>query len=42
MKAALVENKKMVWKEVDEPIMGEGDVLVEIYATALHSRKDAI
>lgn len=36
MKAAVVENKKMVWKEVDEPIMGEGDVLVEIYATALN------
>lgn len=36
MKAALVENKKMIWKEVDDPIMGEGDVLVEIYATALN------
>ena len=36
MKACLVENGKMVWKEVAEPVMGEGEVLVEIYATALN------
>ena len=36
MKACLVENGKMVWKDVDEPVMGENDVLVEIYATALN------
>ena len=36
MKACLVENGKMVWKEVAEPVMGASDVLVEIYATALN------
>ena len=36
MKACLVENGKMVIREVDEPIMGEDDVIVEIYATALN------
>ncbi len=36
MKACLVENGKMVWKEVAEPIMGQDEVLVEIYATALN------
>ena len=36
MKACLVENGKMVWKDVDEPVIGENDVLVEIYATALN------
>ena len=36
MKACLVENGKMVWTEVAEPEMGERDVLVEIYATALN------
>ena len=36
MKACLVENGKMVWKEVAEPVMGDGEVLVEIYATALN------
>lgn len=36
MKACLVENGKMVWTEVAEPIMKENDVLVEIYATALN------
>lgn len=36
MKACLVENGKMVWKEVAEPTMQENEVLVEIYATALN------
>ena len=36
MKACLVENGKMSWTEVAEPEMKEGDVLVEIYATALN------
>ncbi len=36
MKACLVENGKMVWKDVNCPIMGENDVLVDIYATALN------
>lgn len=36
MKACLVENKKMVWTEVDEPVMKENEALVEIYATALN------
>lgn len=36
MKACLVENGKMVWKEVDEPVIKESEVLVEIYATALN------
>lgn len=36
MKAALVENKKMVIKEVPEPVPASGEVLVEIYATALN------
>ena len=36
MKACLVENGKMVWKEVSDPVMEEGQVIVEIYATALN------
>lgn len=36
MKACLVENKKMVWTEVQDPIIKEDEVLVEIYATALN------
>ena len=36
MKACIVENKKMVWVETDEPIIKENEVLVEIYATALN------
>lgn len=36
MKAAIVQDKKMVICEVAEPILGEGDVLVEIHATALN------
>ena len=36
MKAAIVQDKKMVITEVAEPVMGEGDVLVEIHATALN------
>ena len=36
MKACLVENGKMVWKEVAEPALEDGQVLVEIYATALN------
>lgn len=36
MKAGLVENGKMVIREVPDPIMGEDDVIVEVYATALN------
>lgn len=36
MKACIVDNKKMVWVETDEPIIKENEVLVEIYATALN------
>jgi NADPH2:quinone reductase len=36
MKAAIVQDKKMVITEVAEPVMGEGDVLVEIHAAALN------
>ena len=36
MKACLVDNKKMVWSEVDEPNIQTNEVLVEIYATALN------
>ncbi len=37
MKAMLVnENKDLVWSEVDEPIVGEYDVLIDIYAAALN------
>ena len=36
MKAAIVQDKKMVITEVFEPVMGAGDVLVEIHATALN------
>ena len=36
MKAAIVQDKKMVIAEVSEPVMGAGDVLVEIHATALN------
>lgn len=36
MRAALVENKKMVVKEMPDPVPASGDVLVEIYATALN------
>ena len=36
MKACLVENGKMVWTEVAEPIIKENEVLVDIYATALN------
>ena len=36
MKAAIVQDKKMVITEVPEPVMGAGDVLVEIHATALN------
>ena len=36
MKACVVENKKMVWTEVQEPTMQANEVLVEIYATALN------
>ena len=31
MKACLVDNKKMVWSEVDEPNIQTNEVLVEIY-----------
>lgn len=37
MKAMLVgENKQMVWSDVEEPIVKDGDVLVEICAVALN------
>lgn len=36
MKACLVENGKMVWTEVEDPVINENEVLVEIYATALN------
>ena len=36
MKAAIVQDKKMVITEVKEPVMGAGDVLVEIHAAALN------
>lgn len=36
MKAAIVENGKMVLREVDEPIVQDGDILVEVYAAALN------
>lgn len=36
MKAAIVQDKKMVWTEVPEPVMGAGDVLVKIEAAALN------
>ena len=37
MKAMLVdENKKLVWTEVAEPVMGANDVLIDIYAVALN------
>jgi NADPH2:quinone reductase len=36
MKAAIVQDKKMVITEVEAPVMGAGDVLVEIHAAALN------
>ena len=37
MKAMLVdENKNLVWSEVPDPVIGENDVLVKIYAAALN------
>lgn len=36
MKAGLVENKKMVWTDVEEPTVKDDEVLVEIYAAALN------
>jgi len=36
MKACLVENGKMIWKDVADPVMNENEVIVEIYATALN------
>ena len=36
MKAVIVQDRKMVITEVAEPVMGEGDVLVEIHAAALN------
>ena len=36
MKASLVENGKMVIKDVADPILKDGEVIVEIYATALN------
>ena len=36
MKAAIVQDKKMVITEVSAPVMGAEDVLVEIHATALN------
>ncbi len=37
MKAMLVdENKNLVWSDVEEPTVGESEVLIEIYAAALN------
>ncbi len=37
MKAILVaENKDLIWSDVPDPVVGEDDVLVEIYAAALN------
>lgn len=37
MKAMLVdENKNLVWSDVEDPVIGEEDVLVKIYAAALN------
>lgn len=37
MKAMLVdENKKLVWSEVEEPTVGDSEVLIQIYAAALN------
>ena len=37
MKAILVdENKNLVWREVDDPVIGADEVLVKIYAAALN------
>ncbi len=36
MKVALVENRTMICKEIEDPIVKDGDVLVEIYAAALN------
>ncbi len=37
MKAMLVdENKNLVWSEVEEPTVGDSEVLIEIYAAALN------
>ncbi|MBQ5927045.1 MAG: zinc-binding dehydrogenase [Clostridia bacterium] len=36
MKAAVVENGKMVIKDVEEPVLKSGEALVEIYAAALN------
>ena len=37
MKAMLIdENKNLVWSDVEEPVVGAEDVLVEVYATALN------
>ena len=37
MRATLVdENKNLVWSEVPDPVIGEDDVLVKIYAAALN------
>ncbi len=37
MKAMLIdENKNLVWSEVEEPVVGEKDVLIKIYAAALN------
>ena len=37
MKAMLIdENKRLVWSEVDDPMVGAHEVLIEIYAAALN------
>ncbi len=37
MKAVVITNdKRLVWQDVPEPVMQPGDVLVEVYATALN------
>ncbi len=37
MKAMLIDdNKNLVWSEVDEPVVGDNDVLIKIHAAALN------
>jgi NADPH2:quinone reductase len=36
MKACLVEDKKMIWTDVADPVIKENEVLVEIYSVALN------
>jgi len=37
MKAIVIEpNKDLVWKEVETPVLKDGEVLVEVYAAAVN------